>query len=783
MSALTKPDGASMAEEQRSPLLRRVELPRQKGMRNASRVLELIAAAALLAILGLTALQLQRARAALIDETAEQMSRLDMVFAEQTGRAAETVDVILRDLVDTLPRLLAQNGSNIDATLARRIAGVRQVSAIAVADRNGLVLWASNPALHGRLPPAGTTAVAIHRVDEGDGLRISEPIQDGNGRWTVLMTHRLHTVDGTFGGIVVAFIDLSYFEDFYKAVELRENGSIILHHRDGTVLARFPRADGLIGTSYANQPPFTQVLSRGMAGTVGMISPIDGSERVLAIRALRTFPLAVSVSVDQERVLASWRREVWVFGTAAVLGGAGLVSALLLIAQRARASEMAHRLQAAEQLALMGTLDPLTGLLNRTAMNERLDGLLARAGPSGVVAVMFLDLDGFKEVNDGQGHRAGDAVLRVVAERLAQAGGPADVARWGGDEFVIVTAGRSEPGLAAAAAAMAQAQDVLRRVSRPINIGPRTVRIGATIGISIHPADGSTAEALVTAADTAMYAGKQAGGNVVHVHDPALAETMRQSLEIERELRQALKDEALTVSYQPIVDGASRQCVALEALLRWHDPVRGAVSPSVFIPVAEQSGLIGLLGHWTLERACLDATGWPGNPAPAVSVNVSLAQVGSGLLPQTVARALERSGLPACRLHLELTESMVGGDHQRIIPVLQAVRDMGVSIALDDFGTGFSSLSRLRAWPVDTIKIDGSFVRAMATEGTAVIRATLLVANEYGHNVIAEGVETEDQWQLLRQLGVRFIQGYLVSRPMEAHAVAGWLEETRLVLS
>ncbi len=751
---------------------------RPRRVRNISWSLQAVTALLVATIVILTVQQLWMARKRTVDDATQQVSRLNMVFAEQTGRAVETVDLILRNTLDLTPDRARANPAEVGAVLARRIAGVRQMSALVIADRAGLVVAASRPDILGPLPPAGMAALTISRFDADNGLRFSEPLRDPDGRWTALMTRRLTGRDGQFAGLAIGYLNLTYFEEFYEAVEL-DGGAIVLHLRNGTVLVRYPRVDAIVGTSYAQEPPFANVLAHERAGTTVMTSPLDGTRRILSIRALKTFPLAVSVSVDHDRVLASWRKEVWVFGAAALFGSLGLVGVFLHLSRQARNAELAGRLLTMQELARVASLDALTGLLNRTTLTERLERLLAWAEANGTqVALLFLDLDGFKQINDIQGHKSGDAVLRVVAARIADvsASMAADVSRWGGDEFVIITATRAAKDAGAPSQAILLAAEILREVCLPIDVDGQMVRVGGTVGLATYPLDGWTPDTLVSAADAAMYAGKQSGGNVVRTYDPALADSVAVSADLERDLRQAMRDGLLTLAYQPIIEMPGERCAAFEALLRWRDPVRGNVSPAEFIPVAEHAGLIGRLGQWVLEHACLEAATWQQDSAPAVSVNVSLAQVISGELQRDVAKALQQSGLPAHQLQLELTESLVGADYLRIVPVLHAVREMGVRIALDDFGTGFSSLSRLREWPVNIVKVDKSFIHGMARDGTAVIRATLLVAREYGLYVTAEGVETVEQWRELTSLGVQSFQGYLFSRPLDAANVLPWLD-------
>jgi signal transduction histidine kinase len=333
--------------------------PRHSRDLSISRSLLVIAAIVLAAITGATVFQLVTLRGAIVNDTAQQMSRLDMVFAEQTGRAVEMADFIVRGTLETLQ----VDGSVNPALLARRIQDVRLLTALAITDAFGHVIHSSSP-MADVLPPEGMEALAYHAANPQGGLRLSKPFRGTDGKWTALLTRGIVDRNGGVIGIVAAFLNLAYFEEFYRAVELKENGSIILLLRDGTVLARFPHVDSAIGSSFANTPPFKDVLSHEIAGTLLMESPIDGSIRVTAIRALRAFPLAVMVSVDQGRLLVDWRRQAWGFTIAAICGTATIVGLLLLLARRSLqverlvgefrsakdSAERAHQ-QALEQMA------------------------------------------------------------------------------------------------------------------------------------------------------------------------------------------------------------------------------------------------------------------------------------------------------------------------------------------------------------------------------------------------------------------------------------------------
>jgi diguanylate cyclase (GGDEF)-like protein len=386
------------------------------------------------------------------------------------------------------------------------------------------------------------------------------------------------------------------------------------------------------------------------------------------------------------------------------------------------------------------------------------------------LAVLFLDLAKFKEVNDLLGHHAGDRVLREVVKRMnAVAPKSSTLARWGGDEFVLV---HRLDGTALPATVIG---DQLRRtIGDSVNIDQETVRVGASVGIAIYPDHGRTADELIRAADMAMYAAKQDGRDRVRTFDPSLADALSSRHILEQALREAIERGSMRLMFQPIVSAQSWRCETLEALLRWDHPTLGTISPSVFIPLAERTGEIVSIGRWVLHEACIAAASWQGAPAPAVSVNVSVAQVISGSLIEDVRAALAASGLDPHRLELEVTESLFAGDFERTaIPTLETLRALGLRISLDDFGTGFSSLGYLRTLPIDTIKIDQSFVQLMHGDTRSIIEAMQSIARAFDLTVVAEGVETADQAAELGAMGVHFLQGYYFARPLEAAFVPG----------
>lgn len=421
------------------------------------------------------------------------------------------------------------------------------------------------------------------------------------------------------------------------------------------------------------------------------------------------------------------------------------------------------------QLKDLAQHDPLTGLLNRRALAEQMDEILARAAGVGMgVQVLFIDLDRFKEVNDVQGHFIGDQVLIEVAQRLRRAlPEPALVARWGGDEFVAVVPVVAGRNLVPA---------IRSSLADPIRVRDNEIRIDASIGISLSPEQGRDVDALVRQADVAMYQAKLKGRSGAQIYDTAMGDQLRRLHELGQALREALERDALNVVFQPIVPQRPGLTPKMEALLRWQHPVRGAVSPREFIAIAEDAGLIGKLGRWVLVHACREALAW--DELTVISVNVSALQVMSGELLEDVLAALQETGLPAERLELELTESVFVHDIGAIARVLGSLREMGVHIAIDDFGTGYSSLSYLNRLPIDTIKIDRSFVLAADHDGDQMLRAILGMARGFGCRVVAEGVESAAQLEMLRRLGADYIQGDSLSAPLLPEAAKAWAQQS-----
>ena len=438
--------------------------------------------------------------------------------------------------------------------------------------------------------------------------------------------------------------------------------------------------------------------------------------------------------------------------------------------------DVTDRQRSAERIAELATFDALTGLVNRRIIHQALaDGLACGDG----VALLFVDLDRFKAVNDSLGHGAGDRLLEEVALRLRdivaeEAGVRSLAGRLGGDEFAVVLrhAGRDE--------AMRVADSIIAQLSRPYDLGGKQAGIGASVGMAFGPEDGATVEALMRAADLALYDVKAGGRGTARAFDSLMHRQTEERRSLEMDLRNALAAGQMRMLFQPVVDALDERIVGFEALMRWRHPERGEVPPALFIPLAEENGLIVDLGRWALEESCRAAARWPQHVK--LAVNLSPMQFDDKGFVDEVQRVLQKWRILPARLELELTESLFLDEREQTAEMLRRLLDMGVSIALDDFGTGYSSLGYLQKIAFSRIKIDRSFVRGSAQDGgesTAIIQAIVALAERLGMKTTAEGAETRAEFEQMRRLGCAEVQGYYFGRPMSAEDAQRVLDRAR----
>jgi diguanylate cyclase (GGDEF)-like protein len=438
--------------------------------------------------------------------------------------------------------------------------------------------------------------------------------------------------------------------------------------------------------------------------------------------------------------------------------------------------DITERKQAEARIEFLAHHDALTGLPNRVLLRDRFEHARAYSERnSSSLAMLFIDLDNFKAVNDSLGHAAGDELLKAVVQRLDQCVRDTDtVSRQGGDEFIVLLHDLPDHGTAERVAG-----EVLLRLGEPFRVGEHLLNSGGSIGIALYPADGCDFDVLLQKADTAMYNAKAAGRNTYRFFTEAMNARVREHLQLQSHLHRALANGQFRLVYQPKfrIDGS--RITGLEALLRWNDPELGDIAPARLIPVAEDCGLIVPIGGWVMAEACRQIVAWraAGLAVPPVSVNLSALQFHRSALVDNVGTILAAAGVPPSLLELELTESILLQDVEHTLATVRGLKNLGVGLSIDDFGTGYSSLAYLKRFAVDKLKIDQGFVRDIGSDpdDTAIVRAVIQLARSLRLGTIAEGVETEEQLAFLRAEGCEEVQGFLFGRPQAAEAAQGLL--------
>jgi diguanylate cyclase (GGDEF)-like protein len=603
-----------------------------------------------------------------------------------------------------------------------------------------------------------------------DRLFISKPlIGRVSGKWSVQLSRRLSNADGSFGGVVVVSLDPEHFTNFYEKIDWASSGSIALIGSDGVVRAAGGQSGGLkMSQDIHGTELFTRMQSR-TNHTFEQRDASTGQSRLVALRKVKGHPLWVTVSLDKDEVLASSVANLRMDCIAAALLTLFTLAAMeLLFRTEAGSREKSKELELTlESMARLASEDSLTGLLNRRGFRSALADIHNQNRMDGNAldqfeyAVLLLDLDRFKIINDTLGHRIGDLLLEQTARRLQASLRSTDVlARLGGDEFAVIAR-----YIKTRTALDDLANCLIRVIRQPFDLEGYRVRTTISVGVAVSPMDGVTADDLVVAADLALYAAKEHNRDSCQFYQASMTKDLIERRQIEVDLREAIERNELELYYQPIVNLHDNTVTGFEALARWNHRSRGFVPPSDFIPVAEDTGMMPWLGEWALNEACGKIAQLPDHVK--LAVNLSPVQFSAPDLIDVVRRALNMSGLAPNRLELEITERLLLENNEHTMSMLRQLRELGISIALDDFGTGYSALGYLRKFPLDKIKIDRSFITDMATRSdqVAIIQAVLSIARALGMVVTAEGVETVVQKDFLKALGCDSAQGFLFGKP------------------
>jgi diguanylate cyclase (GGDEF)-like protein len=745
-----------------------------------------IAVLALAAIWGVT-LSLIKGERAVAERTAEASSaQLAETYEAQVVRALREIDQTLK---------IVKHGYNVWGSRAalsklreRDLLPPPLLFEINITNSKGTVVASTHP--------SAMTNVAdrdlFQSQREADVLAISLPHHEpASGPWLLDFSRRLDTPDGGFAGIVMLSVDASYFVSSYETSQLGTHGMLGLVGADGifrirrsgdSVAAGDQAKDAALWMQSDDATKKVQSDDETEKKSRVLDCPWDGVRRYITVRQLYGFPLAVVVGLSVDEQLAGvrrarrtylWRASAVSLLVIVVLTVLGRMSRQLALT-RARIVE--ERLAHAERDKYLAYHDSLTKLPNRSLFSALLGQSIHQAHRyNRELAVLFLDLDHFKHINDTLGHEAGDQVLQELADRVTASLRDSDtVARVGGDEFVILLPELDQDKYAATVA-----QKILTAVGHPFLLKGDEFRVTASIGISAYPQDGLDEQTLIKNADTAMYHAKEEGKNNYQFYSEKLNAESLERLTLETGLRHALEHHEFELHYQTKQDILSGRITGMEALLRWQHPDLGTLAPMQFIPVAEDAGLIVPIGKWVLRTACMQNVAWQrqGLPHLSMSVNMTARQFYDQHLLRDLAAILADTGMDAHLLELEISETLLMRDVERNLRILTELKDMGVRIAIDDFGIGYSSLTTLKKFPLDTIKIDRTYIRDVpeVAENKDLADAIIAMGRTLSLTVVAQGVETEKQAEYLRRNACTEFQGFYISKPVPAEQIADLL--------
>jgi diguanylate cyclase (GGDEF)-like protein len=648
------------------------------------------------------------------------------------------------------------------------------VFTVGIADRDGTIVESTRP--------LGAVSVAdqdyFRRQRDSDAIFVGQLPRGATGDGKLPFSRRLNAANGDFGGIVIVAVDAAFFVSGYDASKLGERGVLGILGTDGIFRVR-RSGDSMFSGDAIDYSSLQQGPDEVETEPPVLRSSWDGEWRWSRAREIYGFPLAILVGLSQDEQLAAVRRNSNGYIWRAAAGSVGIVLLMALLGRmswqlaQSRLRESETKLAHAQRVEYLAYHDGLTGLPNRSMFSKLLSQRISEAHRyNRQLAVAFLDLDRFKQINDTLGHEAGDQLLREVATRLQGCVRDSDtVARLGGDEFVVLL-----PELADGKYAATVAQKILAVIAKAFTLIGHEFRVTASIGISTFPQDGEDEQTLTKNADIAMYQAKAEGKNNFQFYSEKLNANSLERLTLESSLRHALERDEFRLHYQAKRDIRSGRIAGMEALLRWEHPDLGTVAPMQFIPIAEETGLIVPIGKWVLKTACLQSVAWQkeGLPPLGIAVNMTARQFSDEYLLHDIASILETTGMNPRLLELELTESLLIHDVENTLRILTGLKSLGIRIAVDDFGTGYSSLATLQRFPLDTVKIDRLFVGGLvgASEDTGLADAIIAMGKSLSLTVVAQGVETKEQAEFLRLHACDELQGFYFNKPMPADKFA-----------